>query len=104
MARLKSCGTVGKCWWLKGGGAVVRWGGGGRNVVFNLVVVDCCCLLFVARFSNFNWDDLERRKIKAPALGIPVLRKGEVCLDPSMDYEDTPVVPYDKNSDWCKDF
>ena len=94
MARLKSCGTVGKCWWLKGGGAVV---------VFNLVVVDCCCL-FVARFSNFNWDDLERRKIKAPALGIPVLRKGEVCLDPSMDYEDTPVVPYDKNSDWCKDF
>ena len=94
MARLKSCGTVGKCWWLKGGGAVV---------VFNLVVVGCCCL-FVARFSNFNWDDLERRKIKAPALGIPVLRKGEVCLDPSMDYEDTPVVPYDKNSDWCKDF
>ena len=42
--------------------------------------------------------------MKAPDLGIPKLKKGEVCMDPSMDYEDTPIVPYDKNSDWCKDF
>ena len=55
-------------------------------------------------FKNFNWDDLERRKMKAPDLGIPKLKKGEVCLDPSMDYEDTPVVPYTKSSAWCKDF
>ena len=53
---------------------------------------------------KFNWDDLERRKIKAPKLGIPKLKKGEVCLDPSMDYEDTPIVPYEKSSEWCKDF
>ena len=78
--------------------------GGGKGGMLFLTLFVVLCLLFVARFSNFNWDDLERRKIKAPALGIPVLRKGEVCLDPSMDYEDTPVVPYDKNSDWCKDF
>ena len=35
---------------------------------------------------------------------IPKLKKGEVCLDPSMDYEDTPIVPYEKSSEWCKDF
>ena len=28
-------------------------------------------------FKNFNWDDLEKRKMKAPELGIPKLKKGE---------------------------
>lgn len=55
-------------------------------------------------FSNFNWDDLQRRKIKAPAIGIPNLPKGKVTVDPACDFEDAPTVPYNKNSDWCKDF
>ena len=55
-------------------------------------------------FCKFNWDDLKRRKIKAPRIGIPQIKKGAVCVDPSVDYEDSPIRPYNKNSDRCRDF
>ena len=42
--------------------------------------------------------------MKAPDLGIPKLKSGQTCLDPSYDIEDTPVVEYTKDSSWCKDF
>ena len=55
-------------------------------------------------FSNFNWDNLKRRKIRAPEIGIPKLAAGKVTVDPACDFEDAPVVPYTKSSDWCNDF